>query len=202
MENFCNYFYINGTFSIIRCMFWIFSLAEGSSISKAAGSTVVLPCGDESNGTLVQLTWKVNGATLFSFKPQQRLHTSNEAPHRNIKLTGSPLNALLIENVQESHTGNYTCEINTDARARELKWELIITGKSENVLIAVASVVPCVCCLIFILAWIILHRVRIQRKVDGSPTAEMQEREEDIYENCLIQQRRANPPHCYQQRPC
>ncbi|KAL6100939.1 uncharacterized protein ACO6RY_07973 [Pungitius sinensis] len=205
MENFCNYFCINWTFSIICCIFWIFSLAEGGSISEVVGSTVILPCKDESNETLVQLTWKTNGTTLFSFKPQVDLHTSDEATRRNIKITDSPPNALLIEDVQEFHSGNYTCEINTDARFLEQKWELIITGKSENVLmITVASVVPCVCCLIFILAWIILHRVRIQRAEAHSPTAG-REREEDIYENCLgmhvNQQRSDNQSHCYQQRP-
>ncbi|XP_040058191.2 uncharacterized protein LOC120834320 [Gasterosteus aculeatus] len=202
-----NYFCINWKFSIICCMSWISSLAERSTISREVGSRVILPCKTESNVTLVQLTWKTNGVTLFSFQPPDNLHISNESTHRNINITDSPPKALLIENVQESHAGNYTCEFNTNARFQEQRWELIITapGKSENTLIiTVASAVPCVCCLIFILAWIILHRVRIQHAEGRSPPAEM-EREETIYENCLRidvrQQGSHNHPHRCQHRP-
>lgn len=107
----------------------VFPNTERSTISREVGSRVILPCKTESNVTLVQLTWKTNGVTLFSFKPPGLLHSSNESTHRNINITDSPPKALLIENVQESHAGNYTCEFNTDARFQEQRWELIITGE-------------------------------------------------------------------------
>lgn len=40
----------------------------------------------------------------------------------------SRLYPLIIESVQTSHGGNYTCETNTDTGAWEKEWELIITG--------------------------------------------------------------------------
>ncbi|XP_054470711.1 gap junction alpha-8 protein-like [Anoplopoma fimbria] len=207
MKDFCNYLGINWRISLICCMFWIFSPAEGNTISEVVGSKVILHCKKEPNDTLAQLTWKMNRVTLYSFTPKQPLHISQEAHRLNIQMVESQLYELVIENVQKSHTGNYTCETTTDKRTQEQMWELLITErrKAGNILvIAVASMVPCVCCLIFILAWIILNRVRKQRAENHSPTAEMQETEEDIYENCLetnvSQQRGFNHPQCNKPR--
>ncbi|KAK9537734.1 hypothetical protein VZT92_005325 [Zoarces viviparus] len=190
MEDFRNYLGIYWMFSVICCMFWIFSPAEGKTMSRVVGSTVILPCKNESNSTFNQLTWNRNGTKLFAFHPTRPLYIYEEALRLNINMSESELYPLVIESVQKSHTGNYTCEVQTDKRTEVRKWELIIADpelkKAGNMLvIAVASAVPCVCCLIFILAWIILHRVRKQRAEDHSPTAAMQEKEEDIYENCL-----------------
>lgn len=79
---------------------------------------------------LAQLTWKKDGVTLLSFKPHEPIHFSNETLGLNINMSvsESPLYPLIIQSVQTSHGGNYTCETNTDAGAWEKKWELIITG--------------------------------------------------------------------------
>ncbi|XP_031725291.1 uncharacterized protein LOC116395494 [Anarrhichthys ocellatus] len=209
MEDFRNYLGIYWMFSVICCMFWIFSPAEGNTITGVVGSEVILPCKNESNSTLYQLIWKRNGTILFGFHPERPLHIGEEALRLNINMSESELYPLVIKSVQKSHTGNYTCDFNTEKRTHERKWELIIADpefkKARNMLvIAVASIVPCVCCLIFIIAWIILHRIRKQRAEDHSPTTEMQEKEEDIYENCLeieVSQRRGyNQHHRYKHR--
>lgn len=108
----------------------MFPLTEGNTISEAVGSRVTLHCNNESISMLRQLTWKMKGVTLFSFNPQKPLHISEEAVRLNIHMSKSDnqLYALVIERVQESHTGNYTCETNTDTGVWERKWELIITG--------------------------------------------------------------------------
>ncbi|XP_032386026.1 uncharacterized protein LOC116698297 [Etheostoma spectabile] len=205
MEAFCKYLGINRTFSLICYMFWIFSPAEGNTISQVVGSKVTLPCNYESNSTLVQLTWKMNKNILFSYKPKTALHNSTIALNLSISMSmsESQMFALVIERVQKSHTGNYTCDINTFKGIEDQRrWDLIITeheeaGNMDKLVIAVAAVVPCVCCLTFALAFIILQRVRKQRSEDHSHTAEMQQnQEEDIYENCLEGQRRGyNKPH-------
>lgn len=94
------------------------------------GSRVILRCQNKSISTLTQLTWKMNGAALFSFIPLTPLHISPEALSLNIRMSESEsqLYALIIQTAQTSHTGNYTCETNSDAGAQEQKWELIITG--------------------------------------------------------------------------
>ncbi|XP_028447951.1 uncharacterized protein LOC114564664 [Perca flavescens] len=197
MEDSCKYLGINRTCSLICCMFWIFSPAEGNTILQVIGTNVTLPCKNESKSTLVQLTWKINKDILFSYKPQRPLYSSPIALNLNINMSmsESQMYALVIESLQKSHTANYTCEITTlNGIADPRSWELIITereeaGHMDKLVIAVAAVVPCVCFLTFALAFIILQRVRKKR-------AEDQEQEEDIYENCLESQRRGfNQPH-------
>ncbi|XP_074515178.1 uncharacterized protein LOC141782551 isoform X1 [Sebastes fasciatus] len=201
MEDFCKHLGIR-MLSLICCMFWIFSTAEGNSITGVVGSKVILKCKNDSNGTINQLTWKRNGVLLIGFMPPSTLHRSPEAVRLNINMSKSQLNTLVIERAQTSHTGNYTCEITKDEAVLGEKWELIIKDaeNSDQLWIVVAVVVPCVCCLIFILALTILLRVRKRRAGDNSPNADM-EREEDIYENCLetdVGQRRGHNQryHC------
>ncbi|XP_041806779.1 uncharacterized protein LOC121616170 [Chelmon rostratus] len=202
---------INRTFSLICCMFWIFSPAEGKTISEVMGSRVILHCRNKSINKLIQLTWKMNDVTLFSFTPLKPLHVSPEALSLNIRMSESEsqLHTLIIERAQKSHTGNYTCETNTAAGPEEQTWELIITEnvdvkKWKKLVIAVA--VPCVCCLILIIALAILLRACKRRTETDihSPTAEMQEQTEDIYENCLEaanrERRRYNQPYPYKAR--
>ncbi|XP_034741400.1 uncharacterized protein LOC117952901 [Etheostoma cragini] len=210
MEAFCKYLGVNRTFSLICYMFWIFPPAEGNTISQVVGSKVILPCNYKSNSTLVQLTWKMNDNILFTYKPKTALYNSTTALNLNISMSmsESQMSALVIERVQKSHTGNYTCDINTFKGIEDpRRWDLIITeheeaGNVDKLLIAVAAVVPCVCCLTFALAFIILQRVRKQRAEDPSHIAEMQQKqEEDIYENCLEgQQRGYNQPRYYKVR--
>ncbi|KAA8588057.1 hypothetical protein FQN60_001251 [Etheostoma spectabile] len=131
MEAFCKYLGINRTFSLICYMFWIFSPAEGNTISQVVGSKVTLPCNYESNSTLVQLTWKMNKNILFSYKPKTALHNSTIALNLSISMSmsESQMFALVIERVQKSHTGNYTCDINTFKGIEDQRrWDLIITG--------------------------------------------------------------------------
>ncbi|KAF1382651.1 hypothetical protein PFLUV_G00145980 [Perca fluviatilis] len=194
MEDSCKYLGINRTCSLICCMFWIFSPAEGNTISQVVGTKVTLPCKNESK--LGQLTWKMNEDILFTYNPKIHLHKSSKALNLSISMSMSErqMYALVIERVQKSHTANYTCEISTSNGIESQRWELIITereeaGHMDKLVIAVAAVVPCVCLLTFALAFIILQRVCKKR-------AEDQEQEEDIYENCLEGQRRGfNQPH-------
>lgn len=208
MEDFSKYLGINRTFSLICCMFWIFSPAEGSTISEVVGSRVTLHC-NESSSKLHQLTWKMNTVTLFSFNLKKPLHVAAEAVRLNMNTSDHQPYVLVIERVQKSHTGNYTCEKNTDTGVWEQSWELLITeyeeGTKENrdkIAIAVAVVVPCVCCLIFVIVLkSILKRANKYRAESSvhSPAAEM-EKTEDIYENCLEQQRGHNKPRHYNPR--
>ncbi|KAK5920932.1 hypothetical protein CgunFtcFv8_024681 [Champsocephalus gunnari] len=189
MEDFSKYLGINWTFFLTCCMFWIFSPAEGNNISREVGSPAILYCNISSNSTLNQLTWKMNTVLLFSFKPKESLHKTEEAKRLNINMSESRPYALVIERVQKSHEGNYTCEISTVLGVDECKWELKITeeavpGNLNKLMIVAAVVVPCVCCLILILALIILYRCHKQRAENCSRTSEMQP-EEVIYENCL-----------------
>ncbi|XP_078118182.1 uncharacterized protein LOC144525335 isoform X2 [Sander vitreus] len=187
MEDFCKYLGINRTFSLICCMFWIFSPAEGNTISQVVGTKVTLPCSQtvkQSNSSLVQLSWKMDKCILFTYKPKTPLHNYSIALNLSLSMSmsESQMFALVIERVQKSHTANYTCEINTYNGIENQRWELIITeleeaGNMDKLVIAVAAVVPCVCCLTFALAFIILQRV--------CKRAEDKEEEEDIYENCL-----------------
>nr|XP_033474191.1 uncharacterized protein LOC117251771 isoform X1 [Epinephelus lanceolatus] len=179
MEDFCKYLAINKTVSLICCMFWIFSAAEGNSISTVVGSKVILRCKNRTNDTLTQLTWKMNNVRLLTFKPVRLLDESQKARSLkiNISLSGSEMYALVIERAEKSHTGNYTCEINTDKGSGEQKWELIIkeheeSGNLNKLLIVVAVTVPCVCCLIFVIAFAILRRV-CKRAGGRSRSAEM-----------------------------
>ncbi|XP_038576609.1 uncharacterized protein LOC119904199 [Micropterus salmoides] len=196
MEDFSKHSGIKRTFSLICYMFWILSPAEGNTISKLVGRRVTLHCKNTSISTLSQLTWKMNGNLLFSFRPNFTLHTSNTSSKLsiNMSLSESQLYALVIERVQKSHTGNYTCETNTLTGLWEEKWELIITEGEEAehrkiIQFAVVIGVPCVSCLILIIAVIVLRRVYKQRAEnnDHSPTADMQQEEpaEVIYDNCL-----------------
>lgn len=99
-------------------------------MSEVAGSKVVLHCENASNSELIQLTWKMNEVTLFSFRPKEPLYISEEAHNLNINVSESQVNDLVIERVQKSHTGNYTCEFNTESSgAQEQKWELMIIGE-------------------------------------------------------------------------
>ncbi|XP_022596777.1 uncharacterized protein LOC111218653 [Seriola dumerili] len=209
MEAFSRYLGINGILSLC-CVFWIFSPAEGNPIFEAAGSRVILPC-NETNSTLHQLTWRMNGLLLISFKPPEALYITKEAESlkMNISLSETQQYTLVIDRVQKSHTGNYTCDSTTSEGVLEQKWELIITGHEENwnKLIPVAVIVSCVCCLIFIIAWIILRRIYNRHAENGnqSHTAEMAQ-SEDIYENCLEinvrQQQNNQQPHYYKTRAC
>ncbi|XP_042350379.1 uncharacterized protein LOC121948909 isoform X2 [Plectropomus leopardus] len=194
MENFCKYLGFNGTFSLICCILWIFSPAEGKTISRVVGSRVILHCKNETKSTLSQLTWKMDKDILFTFNPSLPLYESSKAHNLtiNMSLLESKQYALVIDRAHLSHTGNYTCEINTKELLEEQKWELIITepvenGNSDKLMIAMAATVPCACCLIFIITLVILLKVH-KRAQAHSQTAEMvniKEREEDIYENCL-----------------
>ncbi|XP_073329652.1 uncharacterized protein [Pagrus major] len=203
MEYFSKYLGINRTLSLICCMFWMFSPADGAPVSEVVGNSVILTCGNNSNSMLTQLTWKKDGVTLFSLIPQTTIHVSKEAQELNINMSVSEslLYPLIIESVQTYHRGNYTCETNTDTGLSEEKWELIITEHVEGenwYMTVIAVAVPCVCCLIIIITLTILHGVHKRRERNSShaPTAEMhQEKEEDIYENCLeSRQRGYNQP--------
>nr|XP_046261129.1 gap junction alpha-8 protein-like [Scatophagus argus] len=213
MKDFPKYLSISWTFALICCMFPIFSPAGGKTISAMVGSRVVLHCGNKSNITFSQLTWKMNGLTFLSLIPQKSFYIDPKAQNltMNISESKSQMYALIIEKAQMFHTGNYTCEINTDAGPWEHKSELIITefplnseGENWNKLVIAAAVgVSCVCCLVFIIALTVLQRSC--RHCAGtsihSPTAEMQEQTEEIYENCLAldvnQQHGYNEPHCH-----
>lgn len=121
---------------VITGLWWKFSLSsenlltEGKTISEVMGSRVILHCRNKSINKLIQLTWKMNDVTLFSFTPLKPLHVSPEALSLNIRMSESEsqLHTLIIERAQKSHTGNYTCETNTAAGPEEQTWELIITG--------------------------------------------------------------------------
>ncbi|XP_042282286.1 uncharacterized protein LOC121907034 [Thunnus maccoyii] len=206
MEDFSRYLAINWTFSLICCMFWIFSPAEGYiTISQLVGSKVVLRC-NVSLSTFEQLTWKMNGVNLYSFKSKTPLHVNEEAVRLNINmsLSESEQYALVMDQVQMSHAGNYTCEVTTLHAPLEHMWELIVTNvtdKAENQnelpVIALATIVPCVCCLVFIFSLILLKRVCKQHAQHSiqSPHANMHEQTEDIYVNCLetdVRQRHSN----------
>ncbi|TNN59311.1 hypothetical protein EYF80_030499 [Liparis tanakae] len=141
-------------------------MTEGNTVSELVGSKVTLHCENESNDTLIQLTWKMNEVTLFSFMPDVPLHVWEEARRLNIHVAGSRPDTLVIERAQKSHTGNYTCEINTNLGFKEHKWELRITERKKRTMtfaVVVATVVPCACYLVFMLASVVLHIVRKQR---------------------------------------
>ncbi|XP_051258608.1 uncharacterized protein LOC127365013 [Dicentrarchus labrax] len=193
MEGLAKYLGFNRTLSLICCTFWIFSPTEGTTISKVVGNRVVLHCDTEPNNKLTQLTWKMNGVNLFSFSPRKPLHTSDKAYNLSINMSlnnsESPQYALIIERVQTSHSGNYTCEKTSNDGPYSKHWELIITElvEEENLyMIVIAVAVPCVCFLIFIIVLTILHRVCKPCAGNSThPPTTAEEQTEDIYENCL-----------------
>ncbi|XP_069010103.1 uncharacterized protein [Embiotoca jacksoni] len=192
MEDFSRCLVINRILALMCCIFHVFLPAEGTPVSQEVGSKVTLRCNNESISMLTQLTWKMNGGHLFSFIPQGTEHRSQEIHNLNlfISTSESELYALVIETAQKSHTGNYTCEMNTDKGVSEQNWELIITEKAENwdkLWIVVAAVVPFVCFLIFIFTLIILRRVCTADSENNIQftDAEMQVGTEHIYENRL-----------------
>ena len=106
------------------------SLSEGYiTISQLVGSKVVLRC-NLSLSTFEQLTWKMNGVNLYSFRPKTTLHVNEEAVRLNINmsLSESEQYALVMDQVQMSHAGNYTCEVTTLHAPWEHTWELIVTN--------------------------------------------------------------------------
>ncbi|XP_069389749.1 uncharacterized protein [Paralichthys olivaceus] len=203
MDDVSAYLSINRTLFLICCNFWISSLAEGKVITKMVGGRVTLAC-NVSTITVQQLTWRFNGAALISYKPQvAALYRSEEAESLkiNMSLSGTEPYALVIDGVQRSHAGNYSCNLAALEGLWEQNWELIITEKREagewHVFI-VASTVLFVCCLIFIITLTILQRVDKSRSQDNNQPAPVTELTGDIYENCLemnVGHQRSCQPH-------
>ena len=105
------------------------SLSEGyTTISQVVGSKVILHC-NESLSTFLQLTWKMNGVNLYSFRPQTPLYVNEEAVrlNKNMSLSESEQYVLVMDQVKKSHAGNYTCEVAISNGAWEYTWELIVT---------------------------------------------------------------------------
>uniref|UniRef100_A0A8C4IPK2 Ig-like domain-containing protein n=1 Tax=Dicentrarchus labrax TaxID=13489 RepID=A0A8C4IPK2_DICLA len=128
------------------------SVYHRTTISKVVGNRVVLHCDTEPNNKLTQLTWKMNGVNLFSFSPRKPLHTSDKAYNLSINMSlnnsESPQYALIIERVQTSHSGNYTCEKTSNDGPYSKHWELIITvpptisawlERKDNMVVAVCK---------------------------------------------------------------
>ncbi|XP_027146484.1 uncharacterized protein LOC109139456 isoform X2 [Larimichthys crocea] len=193
MEDFSKHSAFSWTFSLICYMLWISSPAEGKTISEVVGSRVILHCPNNSINTSVQLVWKMNDVLLFSLNPKlKRLYENPNASRLNMNMSQSEdqLHKLIIERAQTFHTGNYTCEAaSVDGGAQSETWELIIKEPSgENwpkLIVVVATTVPCVCFLIFIIVLAILHRVckRHTENITQPPSADT--KPEEIYENCL-----------------
>ncbi|XP_047457018.1 uncharacterized protein LOC125017651 [Mugil cephalus] len=193
MEHFSRYLSINWTLTLILCCIFQLLLPAEGNISEVAGSTVTLTCNNNSIGGLSLLKWTMNGVHLFSFTPQEKLFATEEAVRLNMNMSQleSELYALIIEKAQVDHRGNYTCETITNTGVWQQSWQLIITdepGKFPVLMIAVAVGVPCVCFLIFVLVFILLRRLCLQRN-NYPPAVIMSVRQpaqrEDIYENCL-----------------
>ncbi|XP_034430906.1 uncharacterized protein LOC117755325 isoform X1 [Hippoglossus hippoglossus] len=213
MDDVSTYLSINRTLFRICCIFWIVSPAEGNVIAKVVGSQVTLAC-NTSNITVQQLTWQLNSVTLISYRPEDMaLFTSEEATNLkiNMPLSGTELYSLVIDGVQRSHAGNYSCDIAALEGVRIHEWELVITEKKEGGkwrkqmhVIAVATTVLCVCCLIFIFTFTILRRVSDCRAEDNSePAPVTQEQTGDVYENCLeinVDRHRSCQPAHYKPR--
>ncbi|XP_035811236.1 uncharacterized protein LOC111578961 isoform X2 [Amphiprion ocellaris] len=192
MEDFCRHLGINGTLTLICCIFCIF-LPEGKAawetISENVGSRVTLQCSNESISTLNQLTWKMNGVTMFTFNPLGNFYVSPQATNLTLKMSESQsqLYALIIENAQLYHTGNYTCEVTSmKDGVLDQNWRLIIKESTEIWDILMIATVSSVCLLIFLIGLVILIRCnkRHTRNSRPSTSAEAQPTE-DIYENCL-----------------
>ncbi|XP_036964608.1 uncharacterized protein LOC119025297 isoform X1 [Acanthopagrus latus] len=206
MEDFFKYMGISRTLCLIYCMFWMFSPADGATVSMVVGSRAIFHCANESISALAQLTWKKDGVTLFSLKPHNPIYASNETRELNINMSESEskLYPLIIESVQTSHGGNYTCETNSVTGAWEEQWELIIIehveGENRHTTV-IAVAVPCVCCLIFIITLTVLHGVRkrrgriIQETIQAPAAERHQAKTEDIYENCLESRRQHYNKH-------
>ncbi|XP_041662845.1 uncharacterized protein LOC121522477 [Cheilinus undulatus] len=202
MEIFNRYTSITKAFSLMFFTCWIFSSTEGETVSAVAGIPVSLHCMNTSISTVKQLTWEMD-SLLFSFIPGKALHVTPEARSLNINMSKSEgeLYALIIEEVQISHSGNYTCKTTTDVGVLEQTWELIITESKEEkhlnkLVIAAAVAVPCVCVLVFITTLTIIIKA-CKRQTGGSVYTfpeEMQGPREEIYENCL-EKRFSNQQH-------
>ncbi len=103
--------------------------ADGKTISHVVGSRVILNCDNNSTSRFAQLTWKMNEVTLFSFIPDGHRHISSEALRLNLNVSESQQYALIIDEAQMTHTGNYTCQTTyADTGAGAVRWELVITG--------------------------------------------------------------------------
>ncbi|GLD67584.1 uncharacterized protein AKAME5_001892200 [Lates japonicus] len=203
MEYLSRYLSTNKAMSLICCVFWIFSPAEGDIISEVAGSRVSMHCNNNSINTLQQLTWKLNEVTLISFKPPNETYVNEKANSLNINMfkSESQLYALIIESLQKSHIGNYTCDTATETGTWKQTWELIVITEHKEAenwnKLVIIVIITCTCCLIFIFALAILRRVYnpCARNSSQAPTAEMEETE-DIYENCLETNRSRQHRHC------
>ncbi|XP_028249239.1 uncharacterized protein LOC114426194 [Parambassis ranga] len=186
MEDFSRFLCITRTLTFMCCVFSVFSLSDVNIISQELGSTVTLHCNNRSLDKLNQLMWKRNGVRLFTYRPDEEKvdHNLEVRLKVNMSTLESQLYALIIENAQDSHTGNYTCEMSTRSGFWEQKWMLIITEKASNFqipLTALAAVIPTVCILIFIITCNNVCKRRAANVI-RPPTAG---KEETIYENCL-----------------
>ncbi|MED6260990.1 hypothetical protein ATANTOWER_032324 [Ataeniobius toweri] len=188
------------TSCVICCTFWIFWQAEAKTISQAVGSTVILNCSNNSVKNFIMATWTMNGNNLFSFSRRGNKSASNKSVHLNLKTSESQsqMFALIIEDAQKSHEGNYTCEMTADSGVSAEQWELIITEANNSIealKIPVIAAVPSVCFLLLVSVLVILT-VRKKRARNRSPTAIRQQKQvEDIYENHLEIQRRQGCHH-------
>lgn len=184
-------------FSVICSVFWAYWSAEAKTrITQPVGSKVTLNCCNTSIDTTSLAVWKMNGKQLFSLRNKgKNIITYNESVHLNLKISESEIQlyALIIENAQKSHQGNYTCETSTDQGLLEENWELIITegDKGTGLMnIAVIAAVPSACFLIIISVLVILT-IRKHRSINRSPAEIRQQKQtEEIYENHLEIQRR------------
>lgn len=111
--------------------FLFFCIEAKTQIIQPVGSKIKLNCCNTSISTTSLAVWKMNGKLLFSLKSKgKNISKSNESVHLDLKISESEgqLYALIIENAQKSHEGNYTCETTTEKGPLEEKWELIIAG--------------------------------------------------------------------------
>ncbi|XP_029386005.1 cell surface glycoprotein CD200 receptor 1-B-like [Echeneis naucrates] len=196
----------------IFCYVWIVS-SDGGTISKTVGSKGILHC-NKLNGTLNQLTWKINGSVLFSYKPQKDPYINKEAERLkiNISVSEDEQLSLIIERVQKYHSGNYTCEVASSDGTLHWNWELLITehevhdeAEKWRMMILVAVFVPCVCFLVSIISWAILRGCSRHREDRNQHATTGVMQSEDIYENCLemnvhVQEVKLHPHHNPKQR--
>ncbi|MEQ2304195.1 hypothetical protein AMECASPLE_024454 [Ameca splendens] len=144
-------------------------------------------------------TWTMNGNNLFSFSRRGNKSTFNKSVDLNLKMSESQsqMFALIIEDAQKSHEGNYTCEMTAGSGVSAEHWELIITEANNSIealKIPVIAGVPSVCFLLLVSVLVILT-LRKKRARNRSPTAIRQKQVEDIYENHLEIQRRQGCHH-------
>ncbi|XP_008302425.1 uncharacterized protein LOC103374163 [Stegastes partitus] len=202
MEDFSRYLGINGTLTLICCIFCIFLpgvKTEWKTVSKVVGSRVTLQCNNTSISTLSQVTWKMNRVNVFTYMFRGQLHTSTEATnlYLNMSKFESQLYELIIESAQTNHTGNYTCETTTDTGVWEQNWRLIIKESTENSDMLTSALPFAVVLLVFVIGFVILIIFCKRNRANSSrpPTAVKSQKTEDVYENCLELERRRHLPH-------